>query len=64
MHEHYQDFDQENSDAPVSIHEMLVMFLSLVPGNSLIVDGADVNNATLPSRIDLPIIILKSTISS
>lgn len=57
IQEPFEDFDPENIYAPVAAHETIRMFLPFVLPNNLVLEGADVNNAYLYSRLDVPIVI-------
>lgn len=64
MEDLYDEFDPDTLYAPVGTHESLRMIYPLAARRSLILEGADISNAYLNSRIDKPLLMEQPTNST
>lgn len=60
----YLDFDPDNKYAPNATQKTLCILIAFAAGLNLQLEGADVSNAYLYGKMDVPIFMEQPTVSS
>jgi len=60
----FVDFNPDNTYAPVAAHETIRLLISYAASHNLILEGADISNAYLYGKMDIPILMEQPTNST
>ena len=55
----YIDYDPHNVYAPVACHEAIRILLAYSAAKNLLIEGADISNAYLYGKLDIPIVMMQ-----